>query len=186
MRRFVTALLTLGLLVLLATLATTSTASAATRPPAATTTTTATTATVAAAAVAVPIRPCVKLRALPGYDYRNQGAVVFEPTGKARYRELLADHVHGAQLQNACRAMINQQAQLMRPCVILRALPGYTYRYQGATITEPSGKARYQELLADHVHGAQLQTACRAMINQQASHGAVPWWVNILRNARRA
>jgi hypothetical protein len=43
----------------------------------------------------------------------------------------------------------------------------------GAAIHEPTGGVRYREVLADGVRGAQLQTACRAMVTEQLrDHGA--------------
>lgn len=55
----------------------------------------------------------------------------------------------------------------VRHCQVLRTLPGYSYTYQGATVTEPSGAARYRELVADGVGGRNLQAACRVQVGQQ-------------------
>lgn len=60
------------------------------------------------------------------------------------------------------------------PCQMLRLLPGYRYRYQGATVTEPTGDVRYREMTTDGVRGAALHSACRAMVRDQVRAGGAP------------
>lgn len=73
----------------------------------------------------------------------------------------------------------------VRPCQMLRMLPGYVYRYQGATITEPTGAVRYGEMLADGVHGAAMQASCRRQVQAQiASNGAPAPTLRVYRELR--
>lgn len=60
-----------------------------------------------------------------------------------------------------------------RPCQVLRTLPAYRYREQGATITMPTGAARYADAAAD-VRGVELERACRLMVTEQRTHKGAP------------
>jgi hypothetical protein len=70
----------------------------------------------------------------------------------------------------------------VRHCQVLRTLPTYVYRYQGATVYMPSGAARYREVVVDGLRGDNLQRVCKAQVNQQVrSNGAPAPVVNVLR-----
>lgn len=69
------------------------------------------TAGAATSSTTVTVRHCQTLRTLPAYGWRDAQASGSEPSGAARYRELLADDVAGAQLQHACRVQVVQQVQ---------------------------------------------------------------------------
>lgn len=62
-------------------------------------------------------------------------------------------------------------AVTVRHCQVLRTLPSYGGTYQGADVYEPSGAARYRELVADGVAGGNLQAACRAQVTHQRQQG---------------
>lgn len=62
----------------------------------------------------------------------------------------------------------------LRPCQVLRTLPGYSYRTQGATVTEPTGAVRYREIVSDGVSGTALQSACRTVATEQVRHNGAP------------
>lgn len=55
-------------------------------------------------------------------------------------------------------------------CDVLYQLPAYTYKYQGATIGNPSGKAELKDLTADGVKGKDRQTACKYMVTAYSKH----------------
>lgn len=55
-------------------------------------------------------------------------------------------------------------------CDVLAQLPGYSYRYQGATVRVPSGKALLKELSADGVKGSARARACKALVGEYAAH----------------
>jgi hypothetical protein len=85
---------------------------------------------------------------------------------------LLAGLVAGVS-QSPASAATSSSTVTARHCQVLRTLPAYVYRYQGATVYEPTGAARYREVLTDGLRGDNLQRVCRAQVNQQVeSHGA--------------
>jgi hypothetical protein len=55
-------------------------------------------------------------------------------------------------------------------CDVLAQLGAYTYRYGGALVRVPDGRALLTELSADGVKGKQRQAACKALVGEYASH----------------
>lgn len=49
-------------------------------------------------------------------------------------------------------------------CKALRHQPSYSYTYQGARVTVPSGKALHRELRREGLRGDALSRACRALV----------------------
>lgn len=77
----------------------------------------------------VTVKHCQMLRTLPAYVYRYQGATVYEPTGAARYREIVADGVPGTVIQRVCKAQIDQQVEAYgAPTPTLQVLRDLGYR----------------------------------------------------------
>lgn len=71
----------------------------------------------------------------------------------------------------------------VRHCQMLRTLPAYVYRYQSATVNQPTGAARYREIVTDGLRGDNLQRVCRAQVNQQVeSRGAPASTLAVLRD----
>lgn len=83
---------------------------------------------------------------------------------------------------NVASAATSSGSVTVRHCQVLRTLPAYVYRYQGATVNEPTGAARYREVVLDGLTGANLQRVCKAQVDQQvASRGAPAPVLGVLR-----